>query len=114
MIKRALLITTAVLPALALTALPVPVAAQEGETALLHAATDIRDVKSLQRGARNFMNYCSGCHSLTYLRYNRMAADLRLSEKELADLMLTSDNAFDGINSSMPRSGSGSSRRTCR
>jgi len=48
------------------------------------------------------MNYCSGCHSLTYLRYNRMAADLRLSDKELADLMLTSDNAFDGINSSMP------------
>ncbi len=102
MIKRALLITTAVLPALALTALPVPVAAQEGETALLHAGTDIRDVKSLQRGARNFMNYCSGCHSLTYLRYNRMAADLHLSDKELADLMLTSDNVFDGINSSMP------------
>jgi ubiquinol-cytochrome c reductase cytochrome c1 subunit len=100
MINRALLFTIALLPALALTA--VPVAAQEGEAALLHAATDIRDVKSLQRGARNFMNYCSGCHSLTYLRYNRMAADLRLSDKELADLMLTSDNAFDGINSSMP------------
>jgi len=100
MINRAPLFTIALLPALALTA--VPVAAQEGEAALLHAATDIRDVKSLQRGARNFMNYCSGCHSLTYLRYNRMAADLRLSDKELADLMLTSENAFDGINSSMP------------
>ena len=100
MINRALLSTIALLPALALTA--VPVAAQEGEAALLHAGTDIRDVNSLQRGARNFMNYCSGCHSLTYLRYNRMAADLRLSEKELADLMLNSDNAFDGINSSMP------------
>jgi ubiquinol-cytochrome c reductase cytochrome c1 subunit len=100
MMNRALLVTIALLPALALTA--APVAAQEGEAALLHAGTDIRDVKSLQRGARNFMNYCSGCHSLTYLRYNRMAADLRLSEKELADLMLTSDNAFDGINSSMP------------
>ena len=100
MIKRALLFAIAVLPALALTA--VPVAAQEGDNALLHAATDIRDVKSLQRGAGYFMNNCSGCHSLTYLRYNRMAADLRLSEKELADLMLTSDNAFDGINSSMP------------
>jgi len=100
MINRALLSTIALLPALALTA--VPVAAQEGEAALLHAGTDVRDVKSLQRGARNFMNYCSGCHSLTYLRYNRMAADLRLSERELADLMLNSDNAFDGINSSMP------------
>jgi len=99
-INRALLVTIALLPALALTA--VPAAAQEGETALLHAGTDIRDVKSLQRGARHFMDYCSGCHSLTYLRYNRMAADLHLSEKELADLMLTSDNVFAGINSSMP------------
>jgi ubiquinol-cytochrome c reductase cytochrome c1 subunit len=100
MIKRALRFAIAVLPALALSALPA--AAQEGDTTLLHAGTDIRDVKSLQRGARDFMSYCSGCHSLTYLRYNRMAADLHLSDKELADLMLTSDNAFDGINSSMP------------
>jgi ubiquinol-cytochrome c reductase cytochrome c1 subunit len=100
MIKRALLITIAALPALALSALPA--AAQEGETALLHAGTDIRDLKSLQRGARDFMNYCSGCHSLTYLRYNRMAADLHLSGKELAGLMLTSGNVFDAINSSMP------------
>ena len=100
MVKRTLLIAIAALPAFALTSLPV--AAQEGETALLHAGTDIRDVQSLQRGARNFMNYCSGCHSLTYLRYNRMAADLHLSDKELAELMLTSDNPFDGIRSSMP------------
>lgn len=100
MIKRALRYAIVVLPVLALSALPA--AAQEGDTALLHAGTDIRDVNSLQRGARDFMSYCSGCHSLTYLRYNRMAADLHLSDKELADLMLTSDNAFDGINSSMP------------
>ena len=71
--------------------------------ALLHAGTDIHDIQSLQRGARNFMNYCSGCHSLTYLRYNRMAADLQIPEKELApNLMFTSDKPFDGINSAMP------------
>ena len=45
---------------------------------LLHSGTDINDIESLQRGARNFMNYCSGCHSLTYLRYNRMAEDLQI------------------------------------
>ena len=32
---------------------------------------DITDLESLQRGARDFMNYCSGCHSIAYLRYNR-------------------------------------------
>ena len=29
------------------------------------------------------MNYCSGCHSLKYLRYSRMAEDLGLSEDEV-------------------------------
>ncbi|KTD14665.1 ubiquinol-cytochrome c oxydoreductase, cytochrome c1 [Legionella gratiana] len=39
---------------------------------------NIHDQASLQRGAKLFMNYCSGCHSLNYLRYNRMAEGLGL------------------------------------
>lgn len=39
---------------------------------------NIQDKASLQRGAKLFMNYCSGCHSLKYLRYNRMAKGLGL------------------------------------
>ncbi len=41
-----------------------------------HADIDIANRDALQRGARNFMNYCVGCHSLKYERYSRMAADL--------------------------------------
>ena len=29
-----------------------------------HANTDVENKASLQRGARNFANYCLGCHSL--------------------------------------------------
>jgi ubiquinol-cytochrome c reductase cytochrome c1 subunit len=76
--------------------------AQEGEIELLSAGTDIKDIESLQRGARNFMNYCSGCHSLTYVRYNRIAADLKLSQQDLANLMFTSAKVGDGIVSAMP------------
>jgi ubiquinol-cytochrome c reductase cytochrome c1 subunit len=77
--------------------------AEEGEIALLHADTDIRNTESLQRGARNFMNDCSGCHSLKYLRYNRMAEDLKIPPAELEhNLMFTSDKAFDGITLAMP------------
>src|SRR5271170_5951256 len=77
--------------------------AEEGEIPLLQSGADINDTDSLQRGARNFMNYCSGCHSLKYLRYNRMAADLKIPDSELAgNLMFTSDKAFDTINSAMP------------
>ena len=56
------------------------------ETAgLMHAGTDIGDQASLQRGAQLFMNNCSGCHSLQYLRYSRMASDLGLTEQEVMD-----------------------------
>jgi ubiquinol-cytochrome c reductase cytochrome c1 subunit len=80
--------------------------AEEGDANLERAGTDINNLQSLQRGARNFMNYCSGCHSLKYLRYNRMAEDLGIPEKELAqDLMFTSDKSFEHIESAMPANG---------
>jgi ubiquinol-cytochrome c reductase cytochrome c1 subunit len=50
---------------------------------LLQAGTDLGDRASLQRGAALYMNYCSGCHSLKYLRYSRMAEDLGLTEDEV-------------------------------
>ncbi len=102
MVKRCLLIAVALLPA----ALAVPAGqarAEEGAVALLHSGADISDIKSLQRGARDFMNYCSGCHSLSYLRYKRIAEDLKIPEADVkAHLMFTSDNIYDSIVSAMP------------
>lgn len=40
---------------------------------------DRPETAALQRGARVFMNYCSGCHSLKYLRYSQMAQALGLT-----------------------------------
>lgn len=51
----------------------------------LAAGNDLSDQASLQRGAKLFMGYCSGCHSLKYLRYSRMAQDLGLSEQQVMD-----------------------------
>ena len=61
-----------------------PAFANEG-AGLMHAGTDLGDQASLQRGAQLFMNNCSGCHSLQYLRYSRMASDLGLTEQEVMD-----------------------------
>ena len=95
MLKTLALIALLVLPARA-------VLAEEGES-YPAAHTDITNIESLQHGARNFMNYCSGCHSLKYVRYNRIAADLQIPPAELAkDLMYTSDKPFDTVNSAMP------------
>lgn len=42
--------------------------------------TDLEDTASLQRGAKYYMNYCMGCHSLEHGRYNRVAKDLNIPE----------------------------------
>lgn len=46
------------------------------EGKLMEAPINLQDKVSLQRGAKLFVNYCMGCHSLKYLRYGRMAEDL--------------------------------------
>jgi len=55
------------------------------------ANNDIGNKASLQRGARNFVNYCSGCHSAKYVRYNRMAVDIGLSDDQVRDNLIFTD-----------------------
>lgn len=49
---------------------------------------DLENKASLQRGARLFTNYCLSCHSANYMRYNRMAADLGLTDKQVAENLM--------------------------
>ena len=42
--------------------------------------SDLGNEASLQRGAAAYVNYCSGCHSMKYIRYNRLAQDLGIPE----------------------------------
>lgn len=74
-----------------------------------YVPVDINDKESLQRGAKMFMNYCSGCHSLKYMRYNRMAQDLGLTtfDGQIAEdllknnLIFTQANIYDPIQIAM-------------
>lgn len=74
------------------------------DTVVLEKAYNEPDDKdSLQRGARNFMNYCSGCHSLEYIRYSTIADGLGISEEELMqNLMFNAAKPFEKVRSSMP------------
>jgi ubiquinol-cytochrome c reductase cytochrome c1 subunit len=47
--------------------------------ALQSANVNLSDKDSLQRGAKYYANYCMGCHSLKFSRYNRMAEDIGLN-----------------------------------
>lgn len=51
------------------------------------AGNDIQDQDSLQRGAALFTEYCMACHSVKYMRYNRIAADLGWSNDKVVEVM---------------------------
>lgn len=66
------------------------------------ANTDVGDLASLQRGAKYFVNFCLGCHSAQYVRYNRLGADLELTEEQLIEsIMFTGERPFDTMTKAM-------------
>ncbi|MCZ6502421.1 MAG: cytochrome c1 [Gammaproteobacteria bacterium] len=64
--------------------LPMIALASESGYPLDEMEPDLHDKASLQRGAKTYLNYCMGCHSLQYQRYIRTADDLGIPH----DLML--------------------------
>jgi len=58
--------------------------------------------RSLQNGAKLFINYCLGCHSAKYVRYERIAQDLEIDIDSLkANLMFTSDKVGSPLSIAM-------------
>lgn len=78
---------------LALTVIPLEVVGAESEfdcgtMPCDRIDLDIRDSASLQKGAQTYMNYCMGCHSLKYARYNRVAEDLGIPQDLMRDNLI--------------------------
>lgn len=72
------------------------------EVELEPAGNNVENTASLQRGAKYFVNYCLGCHSAQYVRYNRLAGDLQLSEDQMvANLMFTGEQPYDTMQNAM-------------
>ncbi|WP_421269968.1 cytochrome c1 [Aeromonas veronii] len=85
-----------------LTLLPSLVFANAGAVHLDKANYDLSDKASLQRGVATFMNYCAGCHSTQYQRYNRVAADLEIPEELMKEnLIFTGAKVGDLMKSAM-------------
>jgi ubiquinol-cytochrome c reductase cytochrome c1 subunit len=64
------------------------------------------DLVSLQSGARLYVNYCLGCHSVQYVRYGGLAA-LGLTEQQIKDnLMFTADKVGEPMKTPLdPKAG---------
>lgn len=79
---------------------PAAYAEEEIKTLSFEASSN---AASIQRGARDFMAYCSGCHSMKYLRYNRLGADLDISDDLLkANLIFDGSKPGEQIQTAMP------------
>jgi len=92
--KHLLAILLLVSPAFAL--------ASSGDIHLDHANIDPTNKDSLQRGAKIFVNYCMGCHSAKYQRYNRLAHDLGMREEDVMEnLMFTGEKTGDQMDIAM-------------
>lgn len=63
------------------------------------APVNHQDKVSLQNGAKLYMSYCLGCHSMKYIRYERMANDLGIDPALVQEYMnFTSEKIGDQIN----------------
>ena len=88
---------------LALTILPLKAVGAEsayncGSMPCDEIAVDPANKASLQSGAAVYMNYCMGCHSLQYSRYNRVAQDLGIPEDLFqANLMFDPDEKIGAL-----------------
>jgi len=89
--------------ALLITLMPALGLAAGGGVHLDKADVDLTNQASLQNGAKLFVNYCLSCHSAAYMRYNRMAKDLGLSEEQVQkNLMFAADKVGETMTVAMP------------
>lgn len=88
------------------------VASGDSHSVLEESPHNLRDWMSLQRGAKYYANYCQGCHSLSLMRYQRLAEDSRIVDSKgrvLDDaiknnLAFNTDKVSDKLLSSMKES----------
>jgi ubiquinol-cytochrome c reductase cytochrome c1 subunit len=83
-------------------ALPLaPAAANEGYPWDSFPAHKMTDLPALQNGARIFTNYCLGCHSANYMRYNRLH-DIGLTDDQIKkNLLFITDKVGDTMKTTL-------------
>ena len=89
----------------ALMLMPVVAGAAGGGGFMMSAGNDVSDTASLQRGARNFVNYCMGCHSAKYIRFNKLQADLGLTEEQVKENLMFAATKTDDKGFGLPHVG---------
>lgn len=88
----------ALLLMLTLVFLPLKAVGAGQDLELDHMQPDLSNRSSLQTGAGIYMNYCMGCHSLQFSRYERVADDLGIPhDLMLANLVFDPDQKIGAL-----------------
>jgi len=87
--KKLIAILFAIMPAFAFAA--------GGSVHLDDMKVDLEDKASLQRGAQLFTNYCMGCHSTKYARYNRVARDLGIPDDLMEENLIFAETKIGNL-----------------
>jgi ubiquinol-cytochrome c reductase cytochrome c1 subunit len=75
--------------------------AAESGYRLDHSPHEPADLVSLQSGAKLYVNYCLGCHSMQYVRYGGLT-ELGLTEQQIKDnLLFTADKVGEPMKGPM-------------
>ncbi|HEY8568336.1 ubiquinol-cytochrome c reductase [Microbulbifer sp.] len=100
--KSFILLFGGIIAVVLLAFVPIKAVGAESSVELDHINIDLGDKPSLQRGAKYFVNYCMGCHSANFSRWERVATDLDIpSELMMQNLVLGDDKIGDLMQISM-------------
>lgn len=76
--------------------------AAEENAALQQANFDPEDRSSILHGAKYFVTYCLGCHSIKHIRYQRIAQDFGIDEKKvLSEIAPLGSNIYEQMHTAM-------------
>ncbi|MEM1231282.1 MAG: cytochrome c1 [Pseudomonadota bacterium] len=87
----------ALLLAAAFAWMPVAQSATEIDWDMESIETDLKDLPSLQNGFKLYMNYCIGCHSLQFQRYERTADDLEIPHEIVLENLVFTGQKIGGL-----------------
>ncbi|MBB3059382.1 ubiquinol-cytochrome c reductase [Microbulbifer rhizosphaerae] len=77
--------------------LPIKAVGAESEVELDYIHIDPQNKPSLQRGAKYFVNYCMGCHSANFSRWERVSTDLGIPKELMMQNLVLGDGKIGGL-----------------
>ncbi|WP_160152807.1 ubiquinol-cytochrome c reductase [Microbulbifer sp. ALW1] len=95
--KSFIVLVGGIIAVLLMTFVPIKAVGAESSVELDYINIDLNDKPSLQRGAKYFVNYCMGCHSANFSRWERVATDLGIPNELMTEHLVLGDDKIGDL-----------------